>query len=139
MRKVAVSLADSIDLRIILSVLYIMTEVIRTEKVAGSADFKEIVESFTNELSTLLRLKTANVFYFLRNSFSCKKFPHSFVYTNKQYSFFLIHSVHRNSSFSKLYKKSEYDLLHCVLLAGSFRIEKTLQIVEYPRSSLNQN
>lgn len=51
MRKVAVSLADSIDLRIILSVLYIMTEVIRTEKVAGSSDFKEIAESFTNELS----------------------------------------------------------------------------------------
>lgn len=51
MRKVAVSLADSVDLRIILSVLYIMTEVIRSEKAAGSDDFKEIAESFTNELS----------------------------------------------------------------------------------------
>ena len=51
MRKVAVSLADSIDLRIILSVLYIITEVIRAEKVAGSEDYKEIVESFTNEIS----------------------------------------------------------------------------------------
>lgn len=51
MRKVAVSLADSIDLRIILSVLYIMTEVIRMEKVASSSDFKEIAETFTNELS----------------------------------------------------------------------------------------
>lgn len=51
MRKVAVSLADSVDLRIILSVLYIMTEVIRTEKVAGSSDFQEICETFTNELS----------------------------------------------------------------------------------------
>lgn len=51
MRKVAVSLADSVDLRIILSVLYIITEVIRCEKVADSIDFKDITESFTNELS----------------------------------------------------------------------------------------
>lgn len=51
MRKVAVSLADSVDLRIILSVLYIITEVIRAEKVAGSEDFAHIAESFTNELS----------------------------------------------------------------------------------------
>lgn len=28
-----------------------MTEVIRMEKVAGSSDFKEIAETFTNELS----------------------------------------------------------------------------------------
>lgn len=51
MRKVAVSLADSVDLRIILSVLYIITEVIRNEKVAGSSDFKDIAETFSNELS----------------------------------------------------------------------------------------
>lgn len=51
MRKVTVSLADSIDLRIILSVLYIITEVIREEKVAGSVEFKEVAETFTNELS----------------------------------------------------------------------------------------
>lgn len=51
MRKVAVSLADSVDLRIILSVLYIITEVIRNEKMAGSSDFKDISESFSNELS----------------------------------------------------------------------------------------
>lgn len=51
MRKVAVSLADSVDLRIILSVLYIITEVIRCEKVAGSSDFEDIAETFTNELS----------------------------------------------------------------------------------------
>lgn len=58
MRKVAVSLADSVDLRIILSVLYIITEVIRCEKVAGSADFKEITESFTNELSKIFDIST---------------------------------------------------------------------------------
>lgn len=51
MRKVAVSLADSVDLRIILSVLYIITEVIRAEKVAASDDFKDIAEQFSNELS----------------------------------------------------------------------------------------
>lgn len=51
MRKVAVSLSDSVDLRIILSVLYIITEIIRTEKVAESSDFKNIAETFTNELS----------------------------------------------------------------------------------------
>lgn len=54
MRKVAVSLADSVDLRIILSVLYIITEVIRNEKVAGSSDFNEIAETFSNELSKCL-------------------------------------------------------------------------------------
>lgn len=51
MRKVAVSLADSVDLRIILSVLYIITEVIRNEKVAGSSDFQDIAETFSNDLS----------------------------------------------------------------------------------------
>ncbi|XP_055313183.1 striatin-interacting protein 1 homolog isoform X2 [Sitodiplosis mosellana] len=66
MRKVAVSLADSVDLRIILSVLYIMTEVIRNEKVAGSNDFKDIAETFTNELNApigdeLLAVKLLNM------------------------------------------------------------------------------
>lgn len=56
MRKVAVSLADSVDLRVILSVLYIITEVIRAEKVSGSMDYIEICESFTNELSEYLLL-----------------------------------------------------------------------------------
>lgn len=51
MRKVAVSLADSVDLRIILSVLYIIAEVIRAEKEVGSVDFIDIVEQFTTELS----------------------------------------------------------------------------------------
>lgn len=56
MRKVAVSLADSVDLRIILSVLYIITEVIRNEKMAGSSDFKDIAETFSNELSKSQRM-----------------------------------------------------------------------------------
>lgn len=56
MRKVAVSLADSVDLRVILSVLYIITEVIRAEKVTCSEDYKEIAESFSNELSEYLIL-----------------------------------------------------------------------------------
>lgn len=51
LRKVAVSLADSVDLRLILSVLYIITEVIRAEAEAGSKDFSEIAEAFTSELS----------------------------------------------------------------------------------------
>lgn len=51
MRKVAVSLADSVDLRIILSVLYILTEVIRSEMTAGSPDYRSIGETFQNELS----------------------------------------------------------------------------------------
>lgn len=60
MRKVAVSLADSVDLRIILSVLYIITEVIRNEKVAGSSDFKEIAETFSNELSKCCKMRLIN-------------------------------------------------------------------------------
>lgn len=53
MRKVAVSLADSVDLRIILSVLYIITEVIRSEIAAASEDYAIIGEAFKNELSEL--------------------------------------------------------------------------------------
>lgn len=48
---VSLSLADSVDLRIILSVLYIMTEVIRVEKETATDDFKQIAENFSNELS----------------------------------------------------------------------------------------
>lgn len=51
MLKVAVSLSDSMDLRVILSVLYIITETIRAEKENDSADYKAVVDSFTNDLS----------------------------------------------------------------------------------------
>lgn len=50
MRKIAVSLADSQDLRVILSVLYIITEVIRNEKESGATEYLDIVESFSNDL-----------------------------------------------------------------------------------------
>lgn len=53
MRKVAVSLADSVDLRIILSVLYIITEVMRAEKDNSSSDeYAELVNDFAEEIST---------------------------------------------------------------------------------------
>ena len=45
MKKLAVSLADSIELRVILSVLYIMTEVLRTN------EEEEVRDSFKQELN----------------------------------------------------------------------------------------
>lgn len=52
-RKIAVSLADSVDLRVILSILYIMTEVMRVEKDnADSPDeYRKAVETFLQEIS----------------------------------------------------------------------------------------
>ncbi|XP_055635161.1 striatin-interacting protein 1 isoform X2 [Toxorhynchites rutilus septentrionalis] len=50
-RKVAVSLADSVDLRVILSVLYIITEVMRAEKESGNEECSKLVANFTNEIT----------------------------------------------------------------------------------------
>ncbi|GAB1861880.1 Protein FAM40A [Camponotus japonicus] len=51
MRKLAVSLADSIDLRVILSVLYIITEVMREElRNIEHSEYKENVEGFKEDL-----------------------------------------------------------------------------------------
>jgi N1221-like protein len=51
-RKIAVSLADSIDLRVILSFLYIITEVMRAEKEVTDDDTnKDLVEAFILEIS----------------------------------------------------------------------------------------
>uniref|UniRef100_A0A336LN51 CSON003707 protein n=1 Tax=Culicoides sonorensis TaxID=179676 RepID=A0A336LN51_CULSO len=50
-RKIAVSLADSVDLRTILSILYIITEVIRSEKENDSEDFRKVVSAFQVEIS----------------------------------------------------------------------------------------
>lgn len=50
-RKIAVSLADSIDLRVILSVLYIITEVIRVEKEREDSEYLDLVEAFMQEIS----------------------------------------------------------------------------------------
>lgn len=49
-RKVAVSLADSVDLRIILSVLYIITEVMRAEK-SADGEHRQQVDDFIAEIS----------------------------------------------------------------------------------------
>lgn len=56
MRKLAVSLADSIDLRVILSVLYIITEVMREElRNIKHSDYKDNVEAFKEDLGMSLR------------------------------------------------------------------------------------
>lgn len=50
LRKVVLSLADCEDLRVILSVLYIITEVIRYEKEQGTDKYKNLFESFAQEI-----------------------------------------------------------------------------------------
>lgn len=50
-RKIAVSLADSVDLRVILSFLYIITEVMRAEKERTDGENEELVEAFISEIS----------------------------------------------------------------------------------------
>lgn len=55
MRKLAVSLADSQDLRVILSVLYTITEVLRYEKSLDSTDYKIQVDLFTNEIGNPIK------------------------------------------------------------------------------------
>jgi len=57
MRKLAVSLADSIDLRVILSVLYIITEVMREElRNVEHSEYKDNVEAFKEDLGMLSHL-----------------------------------------------------------------------------------
>ncbi|XP_058057285.1 striatin-interacting protein 1 homolog isoform X2 [Anopheles bellator] len=51
MRKIAVSLADSVDLRVILSVLYIITEVMRSEKESKSQEYARLVSTFVTEIT----------------------------------------------------------------------------------------
>lgn len=50
--KLNISLVDSQDLRVIISVLYIITEVMRVEKEVENSEFKEIVENFCHELAS---------------------------------------------------------------------------------------
>ncbi|XP_035916520.1 striatin-interacting protein 1 homolog isoform X2 [Anopheles stephensi] len=51
LRKIAVSLADSIDLRVILSVLYIITEVMRAEKESKNQEYAQLVSNFVTEIT----------------------------------------------------------------------------------------
>lgn len=51
-RKLAESLADSTNLRVILSVLYIITEIMRTEKDDADSEFSHLVSSFKEELGS---------------------------------------------------------------------------------------
>ncbi|KAL7037234.1 hypothetical protein ACKWTF_009123 [Chironomus riparius] len=50
-RKIAVSLADSVDLRVILSVLYIITEVMRAESERTDSEHLDLVDAFVQEIS----------------------------------------------------------------------------------------
>ncbi|XP_017862728.1 PREDICTED: striatin-interacting protein 1 homolog [Drosophila arizonae] len=49
-----VTLVDSTDIRVILSVLYIITETIRDEREKGSEDYKQLAESFVQEINSPL-------------------------------------------------------------------------------------
>lgn len=51
-RKLAESLADSTNLRVILSVLYLITEYMRTEKDNPESEFAHLVKNFKEELGT---------------------------------------------------------------------------------------
>ncbi|XP_013190365.1 striatin-interacting protein 1 [Amyelois transitella] len=51
-RKLAESLADSTNLRVILSVLYLMTEYMRTEKDNPESEYAHLVKNFKEELGT---------------------------------------------------------------------------------------
>lgn len=62
MRKLAVSLVDSQDLRIIINVLYTILEVIRVEQISESSEYKTQVESFVFEIG-ILTIKTKTLLY----------------------------------------------------------------------------
>lgn len=51
-RKLAESLADSTNLRVILSVLYLITEHMRTEKENPDSEYKHLVKMFKEEIGT---------------------------------------------------------------------------------------
>lgn len=51
LKKIAISISDSEDLRIILSVLYIITEVIRVEKEQNTDEYREVYENFSEDIA----------------------------------------------------------------------------------------
>jgi len=57
MRKLAVSLADSSDLRVILSVFYTIVEVLRCNQDEDEEEFKHIQEEFRAEICIILKCK----------------------------------------------------------------------------------
>ncbi|XP_044741367.1 striatin-interacting protein 1 homolog isoform X2 [Chrysoperla carnea] len=51
LRKLLVTSADSLELRIILTILYIITEVMREEKTNPNSEYKNLVDSFVTDLA----------------------------------------------------------------------------------------
>ena len=54
MRKLAVSLADSSDLRVILSVFYTIVEVLRCNQEDDNDEYKQIQEEFRAEICMII-------------------------------------------------------------------------------------
>lgn len=58
LRKLAVTLADSNELRVILTTLYIITEVMREEKTNPTEQYKHLVDSFLSDLGKFRNLRS---------------------------------------------------------------------------------
>lgn len=70
MRKLAVSLADSWDLRIILSVFYTIVEVFRSSQEEDSDEFKKIQEEFRTEIGKKQKFCFKSLSYFSSLSYN---------------------------------------------------------------------
>ena len=64
MRKLAVSLADSSDLRVILSVFYTIVEVLRHNQEDDSDEYKQIQDEFRNEICKSLIFSLISQFFY---------------------------------------------------------------------------
>ncbi len=56
-RKPAVSLADSAELRVILSILYTIVETVRSKSEHDSDEFEELKQNFKIELGKSIKFK----------------------------------------------------------------------------------